>query len=137
MIHASMHVQEEHTAQVDLLTAVHADQEALIADLSEQLSASAARCAELDHQLGDLCGPPRSPRSGVLSGYPTRVAQLHAAEDLALQLTERLTRAQVCSSLVRMQSLSLCPALSTCPILYIVTNGENQTHVGCALRRGS
>lgn len=99
-----MHVQEEHTAQVDLLTAVHADQEALIADLSEQLSTSAARCAELDHQLGDLCGPPRSPRSGVLSGYTTRVAQLHAAEDLALQLTEQLTRAQVCSSLVRIQS---------------------------------
>lgn len=121
---------------MDLLTAVHADQEALIADLSEQLSASALRCAELDRQLGDLCGPPRSPWSGVLRAYPTRVAQLHAAEDLALQLTEKLTRAQVCSSFVCRQFLHLfVPLCLHVQCWSIVTNGEQQTHIGCALRR--
>jgi chromosome condensin MukBEF ATPase and DNA-binding subunit MukB len=129
-------VQEEHTAQVDLLTAVHADQEALIADLSEQLSASAARCAELDRQLSDLCGQPQSPWSGVLRAYPTPVAQLHAAEDLALQLTEKLTRAQVCSSFVCRQLLHLfVPLCLHVQCWSIVTNGEQQTQVGCALRR--
>ncbi len=88
-------LQEEHTAQADLLTAVHADQEALIADLSDQLSASRARSAELEAALSDLCGPPRLPRGGEAEEYPTRAAELQAAEVFAVQLTEQLAEAQV------------------------------------------
>ena len=86
-------VQEEHAAQVDLLTAVHADQEALIGDLSEQLIASKARCAELDATLADLCGPPRALEGGPKE-YPTRVAQLQAAESCIAQLTGQLAEAK-------------------------------------------
>ena len=88
-------LQEEHTAQVDLLTAVHADQEVLIADLSDQLNASRARSAELEAALSDLCGPPCLPGGGEPEGYLTRAAELQAAEILAVQLTEQLAEAQV------------------------------------------
>ena len=74
---------------MDLLTAVHADQEALIGDLSEQLSTSKAHCAELEATLADLCGPPRTAEGGP-EGHPTRVAELQAAENRVAQLTQQL-----------------------------------------------
>ncbi len=90
-----MHVQEDHAAQVDLLTAVHTDQEALIADLSEQLSTCRARCAELKAMLAELCGPPHAAASR-LGGHPTRSAELQAAEACAAELTTELAEAKVC-----------------------------------------
>ena len=87
-------MQEEHAAQVDLLTAVHADQEALIADLSEQLNTCRARCAELEATLADLCGPSLA-ACGRPQGCPTWVAELQAAEGHAKELTAELVEAKV------------------------------------------
>ena len=98
-----VHLQEEHVAQVDLLTAVHADQEALIADVSEQLSACRARCAELEATLTDLCGPSHAVGDGS-EGYPTRAAELQAAEGRVARLVHQLAQTQVDSSVSHWKS---------------------------------
>ena len=87
--------QEEHAAQVDLLAAVHTDQEGLIADLSEELSASRAHCVELEAKIGSLCGPPHSAEPCSLNRHPTRLAELEAAASNVTELEQQLSQAQV------------------------------------------
>ena len=87
--------QEEHAAQVDLLAAVHADQEGLITDLSEELSASRKHCAELDAKITNLCGPPHGTRPRSLNRQPTRLAELEVAASHVTELEQQLSHAQV------------------------------------------
>lgn len=82
---------------MELLTEVHSDQEALIADLVEQLSTCQVRCAELEAMLADICGPPLAAQGGP-AGYPTRAAQLQAAESRVAELARELIHAKVTSA---------------------------------------
>ena len=80
---------------MDLLAAVHADQEGLIADLSEELSASRSQCAELEAKIGNLCGPPHRTGPCSLNGHTTRLAELEAAATHVTELEQKLNQAQV------------------------------------------
>ena len=80
---------------MDLLAAVHADQEGLIADLSEDLSASRSQCAELEAKIGNLCGPPHSIGPLDLGRHPTRLAELESAATHVTELEQQLSQARV------------------------------------------
>lgn len=80
---------------MDLLAAVHGDQEGLIADLSEQLSASRTHCAELEAKIGSLCGPPHGTGPLSLNRQPTRLAELEVAARHVTELEQQLSQAQV------------------------------------------
>ena len=80
---------------MDLLAAVHADQEGLIADLSEELSTSRSQCAELEAKIGGLCGPPHGAGPRSLNRHPTRLAELEAAATHVTELEQKLSQAQV------------------------------------------
>ena len=99
---------------MELLTEVHTDQETLIADLSEQLSTCKACCAELEATLADICGPPLADQGGP-AGYPTRVAELQAAESHVAELTRELVQAKV--TLPSPQVCSMCLPFSNADCL--------------------
>ena len=80
---------------MDLLAAVHANQEGLIADLSEELSASRSQCAELVTTIGNLRGSPHGTGPSSLKRHPTRLAELEAAATHVSEREERLSQAQV------------------------------------------
>ena len=75
---------------MDLLAAVHGDEEGLIADLSEQLSASRIHCTELEAKVGSLCGPPHRTGPRSLNRQPTRLAELEVAARHVTELEQQL-----------------------------------------------
>ena len=80
---------------MDMLAAVHADQEGLIADLSEELSASRTHCAQLEAKIGNLCGPPHETGPRSLNRHHTRLDELEAHASHVTELKQELSQAQV------------------------------------------